>query len=111
MEPPTIRAMLLLLYGAGLRRSEVLNLSVADVDLPNGLLTIRSAKFFKSRLVPIGLHLAKVLSDYARWQKAAHPSADAVSHFFVSRLGTEIRRWTLEDASRGFGRPMNRARA
>jgi integrase/recombinase XerD len=39
-----------------------------------------------------------VLSDYARWRMATHPSADAVSPFFVSRLGTAIRRWTLEDA-------------
>jgi integrase/recombinase XerD len=98
MEPPTMRAMLLLLYGAGLRRSEVLSLSVADVDLPNGLLTIRGTKFFKTRLVPIGLHLVGVLSDYVRWRTATHPSAEAVSHFFVSRLGTAIPRWTLETA-------------
>lgn len=93
-----MRAMLLLLYGAGLRRSEVLNLSVADVDLRNGLLTIRDSKFFKSRLVPIGLHLKEVLSEYTRWRTTTHPSAVAVSHFFVNRLGTAIRRWTLEDA-------------
>jgi site-specific recombinase XerD len=31
-----------------------LNLSVADVDLPNAVLTVRDTKFFKSRLVPIG---------------------------------------------------------
>ena len=49
----TLRAIVLLLYGAGLRRGEVLRLTVADVDLPNSLLTIRDTKFFKSRLVPI----------------------------------------------------------
>jgi integrase/recombinase XerD len=52
MESQTLRAILLLMYGAGLRPGEVLNLSVADVDLPNALLTIRNTKFFKSRLVP-----------------------------------------------------------
>ena len=66
---------MLLLYGAGLRRGEVLRLSVADVDLPNSLLTIRNTKFFKSRLVPISPDLTKVLSDYARWRAATHPSA------------------------------------
>jgi integrase/recombinase XerD len=98
IEPPTLRAILLLLYGAGLRRGEVLRLSVADVDLANALLTIRDTKFFKSRLVPVGSDLSKVLSEYARWRIATHPSAKAESPFFVSRLGTAIHRWNLQEA-------------
>lgn len=66
IEPPTVRAILLAAYGAGLRRQEILDLSLTDVDLPNGLLTIRDTKFFKSRLVPLGRDLTKALSDYAR---------------------------------------------
>jgi len=81
-----------------LRRGEVLNLSVADVDLPNSLLTIRESKFLKSRLVPISGHLTKVLSDYARWRTATHQSASAGSHFFVGRHGTAIHRCTLNRA-------------
>ena len=61
-ELPTLRAILLLLYGAGLRVREALGLSVADVGLPNALLTIRDTKSFKSRLVPIGRHLTAVVS-------------------------------------------------
>ena len=97
MEPPTLRAVLLLLYGAALRRGEVLNLSVADVDLSNRLLAIRESKFFKSRLVPIGGHLMEVLSDYARWRQRAHPSADG-GKFFVSRHGAAIHPRTLNRA-------------
>jgi integrase/recombinase XerD len=41
LEPPTLRAILLLLYGAGLRRGEALGLSVADVDLASSLLAVR----------------------------------------------------------------------
>ena len=91
LAPPALRAMVLLLYGAGLRRGEVLSLSVADVDLPNGLLTIRDGKFFKTRLVPIGRHLTEVLDDYVRWRTAAHPSAGA-ANFFVGRRGRAFRR-------------------
>ena len=98
MEAPTLRAILLLLYGAGLRRGEILNLSVADVDLPNALLTIRDTKFFKSRFVPIGRDLTKVLSDYARWRAATHPSAGVGGHFFLGRHGAAIHRGTLESA-------------
>lgn len=98
IEPRTLRAIVLLLYGAGLRHGEVLKLSVADADLTNRLLTIRDTKFHKSRLVPIGNDLAKVLSDYARRRTATGPRASAGSHFFVDRQGTAIHRRTLARA-------------
>jgi integrase/recombinase XerD len=98
VEPPTLRAILLLLYGAGLRRGEALRLSVADVDLANSLLIIRDTKFFKSRLVPISPDLTNVLSDYARWRTTTHPSATAESHFFVSRRGTALHHWNVQGA-------------
>jgi integrase/recombinase XerD len=98
MEPITMRAMLLLLYGAGLRPGEAMHLSVADVDLANALITVRDTKFFKSRLVPIGPDLAGVLSDYARWRAAAHPSAGGECPFFVGRHGGAVHRCTLQSA-------------
>jgi integrase len=98
LEPPTLRAILLLLYGAGLRRGEALRLTVADVDLAKSLLTIRDTKFFKARLVPVGAALTKVLSEYARWRAATHPTAGEGSRFFVGRHGKAIHRWTLQNA-------------
>jgi integrase/recombinase XerD len=98
MEPPTLRAILLLLYGAGLRRGEALRLTVADVDLAKSLLTIRDTKFFKARLVPVGVDLTNVLSEYARWRAATHPSVDDGSRFFAGRHGKVIHQWTLQDA-------------
>jgi integrase/recombinase XerD len=97
LEPPTLRTLLLLAYGTGLRRGEVLGLSVADVSLPDGLLTVRDGKFFKTRLVPIGRHLIEVLSAYVRWRTATHPSAGARS-FFVGRHGKAIHPRTLDRA-------------
>jgi integrase/recombinase XerD len=98
IEPETLRAILLLLYGAGLRASEALNLSIADVDLPNALLTIRDTKFFKSRLVPIGRDLTGVLTDYARWRATTHPSANGEDRFFPGKRGAAIHLSTLENA-------------
>ena len=51
------RTLLLLLYGTGMRIGEALSLSLRDVDLVDRLITIHAAKFFKSRLVPIGPEL------------------------------------------------------
>src|SRR5438034_8154399 len=43
------RTLLLLLYGTGMRLNEALALTLNDVDLTNRLITVRNAKFFKSR--------------------------------------------------------------
>jgi integrase/recombinase XerD len=65
LEPVTLRTILLLLYGAGLRLQEALKLNRTDVDLGNALLTIRQTKFGKTRLVPVGPRLCRVLAQYA----------------------------------------------
>jgi integrase/recombinase XerD len=98
IEPQTFRVILLLLYGTGLRAREALSLSLANVDLPNAILTVRDTKFFKSRLVPIGRHLTRVLTEYARWQAVSHPSADDDQRFFRGKGGAVIHLDTLEDA-------------
>jgi site-specific recombinase XerD len=64
LEPDTIRTLLLLLYGTGMRIGEALRLSLADFDVESGVLTIQGTKFFKSRLVPIGPDLNRVLRNY-----------------------------------------------
>ena len=97
VEPETLRAILLLLYGAGLRAREALNLTVADVDLPNALLTIRDTKFFKSRFVPISQDLKDVLTEYARWRTVTYPSAGGENRFFRGKRGAAIPLRTLED--------------
>jgi integrase/recombinase XerD len=43
----------ILLYTAGLRKSELLRLTLEDYDLSEGTLLIRESKFHKSRLLPL----------------------------------------------------------
>ncbi|UVK48523.1 tyrosine-type recombinase/integrase (plasmid) [Mesorhizobium sp. AR07] len=50
-----------LLFGLGLRVGEVARLRWRDVDQGRNVLTIRETKFSKSRLIPIGPHLAQRL--------------------------------------------------
>jgi integrase len=48
LEPVTIRTMMLVYYGAGLRLREATRLTRADVDLSGSVLTIRNTKFGKT---------------------------------------------------------------
>jgi len=54
-----------LLAVAGLRISEAINLKRQDVDLSEGLLTIRQTKFNKTRLVPLHASTRDVFIEYA----------------------------------------------
>ncbi len=57
-------AILELFYSTGIRLQEMSRLSLEDVDLTNGLLQIRHAKFSRSRVVPIGTKATMALRAY-----------------------------------------------
>jgi integrase/recombinase XerD len=69
-----------LLSVSGLRLGEARNLDLQDVDLKAAVLTIRGAKFGKTRLVPLHATTCKVLANYiARRQR--HWAGRAVSSY------------------------------
>jgi site-specific recombinase XerD len=94
--PLTFRTLVLLLYGAGLRISEAVALTVDDVDLTAGLLVVRNTKFFKTRMLPIGPRLSSALKLYAETRLALlnrPPSADT---YLLGRHGIAISRQVAE---------------
>jgi integrase/recombinase XerD len=91
----TYRALLLLLYGAGLHIGEALALTLNDVNLSIGLIQIRESKFYKTRLVPLGPNLINVLSAYANQRNRTH-SSRLDTPFFVCRNGSAITRRTAD---------------
>ncbi len=56
----------MVVYGAGLRISEALNLKVTDIDRDRQLLHIRNTKNRRERYVPLSKVLLQALTDY--WQ-------------------------------------------
>jgi integrase len=78
-----------LLAVTGLRVSEALRLKRDDVDLDSGVLTIRDAKFGKSRVVPIHPTTIAVLKDYAK-RRDAHRRRLACTYFFTGDQGARI---------------------
>ncbi len=63
------RAMLSLIYACGLRRSELLNLSLSDVYSDRNLLFIRQSKGKKDRVVPISNKIIEMLREYYKAYK------------------------------------------
>lgn len=106
----TYRTLLLLLYGAGLRLSEALALTVEDVDLTAQLLVVRAAKFFKSRLLPTGPRLTAALRLYAEKRLALVERPPSGTAFLLRRDGTAIRRDAAERYFRIIRRRLGMAR-
>ena len=75
------RALLELLYGSGIRVTECGRLSIADLDLSQGVLFVRNGKGRKDRVVPIAARAALALEKYlqeARPELAKEPRETAV---------------------------------
>src|SRR5260370_27837082 len=96
LQPFMVQTLLLFLYGTGLRVRESLVLTQADVDLAAGVVTVRESKFFKSRLVPLGPQLLKVLVTYAAQRKVAGHSQDGGAPFFIATNGGAMNMYTLQ---------------
>jgi integrase/recombinase XerD len=63
------RTMLLTLYGAGLRRSELCQLKVSHIDSPRMVLRVERGKGGVDREVPLSPTLLTALREYYRWMR------------------------------------------
>jgi integrase len=70
LRPLTYTTLIGLLASTGLRPGEALALDKSDVDLENGILSIRQTKFGKSRFVPLEPSTREALQQYAERRDA-----------------------------------------
>jgi integrase/recombinase XerD len=93
------RCMLEVLYGAGLRATELCTLRVLDVDMQRGVLSV-FGKGSKERLVPVHDAALSLIDVYLRdWRPAFGPAEDAL---FLNRSGRRLSRVALWKAVRKY---------
>lgn len=63
------RIVLTLIYSAGLRGKEVINLKISDVDFERKTIHIRQSKYKKDRIVPLSNYMAKGLRKYLQAER------------------------------------------
>jgi len=100
LRPRTYAAFFSLLACTGLRLSEARRLRRRDVDLHEGLLTVRDGKFGKSRLVPLHPTAVQALAGYAA-QRDTFPSARRSEFFFSTDRASVLNRRTVEQTFSG----------
>jgi integrase len=84
----TYASLIGLLACSGLRISEALRLRRTDVDLEEGVLTVRETKFHKSRLVPLHPSATISIRAYVKRRDAANPQVS--SALFISEVGLSL---------------------
>jgi integrase/recombinase XerD len=106
LRPHTFATLFGLYAASGLRANEALHLDRNDVDLINGVLTIRDAKFGKTRYVPVHPSTQRALQRYAKLRDRLCRTP-CCSRFFLSDRGTRVTydalRWTFVKVSRQIG--------
>jgi integrase/recombinase XerD len=106
LRPWTYYSLFGLMAVTGMRISEVIRLDRTDVDLKQGLLTVRLTKFSKSRLIPLHPSTVKKLKLYLHRRDQLYPRP-LTARFFLSNQGTQLThctvRWTFVNLSRQIG--------
>ncbi|MHB8414212.1 MAG: tyrosine-type recombinase/integrase [Acidiferrobacteraceae bacterium] len=89
LRPATFETLFGLMASTGLRVSEALHLRDADVDLRQGMLTVRQTKFAKSRQLPVHPSTVEALARYRR-QRARHALTTAHTPFLIGSRGRRL---------------------
>lgn len=90
------RAMLELLYATGIRVSELIGLTLPDVNMQLGYCILRQAD--KERIVPLGIKAKHALDEYLKYARAVLLKGKESVYFFVNCSGSEMSRqgfWKL----------------
>lgn len=119
-KPPMLkhRVLIALLYGCGLRCSEVRKLKVSDIDLDRSVLLVRRSKGRKDRYVPMGKTLTAIVKSYIDIQKPSDwlfPGQrwGHIRELFFSKFenqyGKRTIQWAIKRAAilAGISKPVN----
>ncbi|WP_221935036.1 site-specific tyrosine recombinase XerC [Catenovulum sediminis] len=84
------RAVMEVLYSTGIRRMEVVNLSVFDIDLERLTILVRQGKGKKDRMLPLGERAAHWISCYLNEVRPELALASDDGTLFLTRLGEKF---------------------
>ena len=94
LRPLTYATLLGLLTVTGMRASEVVNLDRDDIDLVQGVVTVRDSKFGKSRQNHLHQSTRQALNNYAAQRECLCPNPHGPG-FFLDERGIRITDWKL----------------
>ncbi|OGT04886.1 MAG: hypothetical protein A2Z65_12970 [Gallionellales bacterium RIFCSPLOWO2_02_58_13] len=91
------RAMLETLYSSGIRRSELIHLTLYDVDTERGTLMVRQGKGRKDRLIPVGARACAWITRYVQEVRPQLALTQEQRCLFVTDYGEAFEKNRLSD--------------
>jgi integrase/recombinase XerD len=89
------RAVLEVLYSTGIRRQELLNLKLEDIDYEKGFLRVNRGKGDKDRIVPLGKIACKYVENYIKLVRIDLARIRNSEYLFLTLAGTRMEETTL----------------
>ena len=84
------RAVLELFYATGIRRAELVNLALTDIEPSRGTLHVRLGKGRKDRFVPVGERALAWVAKYAREARPLLVVDPSEKHLFLNQYGQPL---------------------
>lgn len=80
------------LLATGVRSIELLNVSIADIDVVQEMITLRRTKNGKHRFIPISRSLKALLYEYMEYRG----SSEATQYLFCNEFGRQLKRSSIQ---------------
>ena len=93
-----------LLSVSGMRLGEAIQIALNDVDLDAMVLTVRNAKYDRTRWVPLHASTCAVLADYIERRQRHFVGRSVSDKLFVSSQGTALYKQNIQSAFRNLSR-------
>ncbi len=85
------RSIIETLYSTGIRRAELINLEIDDIDIAEGMILIREGKGKKDRRIPIGERALHWLDRYLTEWRPHRPRATHSNTLYLTEKGFKVR--------------------
>ncbi|WP_282086652.1 tyrosine-type recombinase/integrase [Aquimarina algiphila] len=84
------KAILVVLYSCGLRRTEAVSLDIGDILFDAGRVYVRQGKNYKERYVPINKHNLRILEDYIYEARPMYNGSHGSEALLINKYGNRL---------------------